>query len=97
MKDIDTIVASFADHPAAETAIKELASAGFDMKNLSVVGKGYHSDEKIMGFYNAGDRIKFWEDARRFLGRLLGAVLRWPFPHRTRGGTSPSCSVIWPR
>jgi hypothetical protein len=60
VRDIDTIVASFADHPADETAIKELASAGFDMKKLSVVGKGYHSDEKIMGFYNAGDRIKFW-------------------------------------
>jgi hypothetical protein len=50
----------FADHPADETAIKELVSAGFDMKKLSVVGKGYHSDEKIMGFYDAGDRIKFW-------------------------------------
>jgi hypothetical protein len=72
MKDIDTIVASFADHPAAETAIKELASAGFDMKNLSVVGKGYHSDEKIMGFYNAGDRIKFWGTRGAFWGGFWG-------------------------
>jgi hypothetical protein len=72
MRDIDTIVASFADHPAAETAIKELASAGFDMKNLSVVGKGYHSDEKIMGFYNAGDRIKFWGTRGAFWGGFWG-------------------------
>ena len=72
MKDLDTIVATFADHPAAETAIKELASAGFDMKNLSVVGKGYHSDEKIMGFYNAGDRIKFWGTRGAFWGGFWG-------------------------
>jgi hypothetical protein len=72
MRDIDTIVASFADHPAAETAIKELASAGFDMKNLSVVGKGYHSDEKITGFYNAGDRIKFWGTRGAFWGGFWG-------------------------
>jgi hypothetical protein len=51
MKSVDTVIATFADHPAAETAIKKLAAAGFDMKNLSVVGKGYHADEKVMGFY----------------------------------------------
>ena len=26
------------------------------MKHLSVVGKGYNIDEKIVGFYNVGDR-----------------------------------------
>jgi hypothetical protein len=62
----------FADHPADETAIKELASAGFDLKKLSVVGKGYHSDEKIMGFYNAGDRIKFWGTRGAFWGGFWG-------------------------
>ena len=60
MEDINTVIAVFADHPAAETAIKKLTSSGFDMKNLSVVGKGYHTDEKVVGFYNTGDRIKFW-------------------------------------
>jgi hypothetical protein len=39
---------------------RKLAAAGLEMKNLSVVGKGYHTDEKVVGFYNAGDRIQFW-------------------------------------
>ena len=48
MENTDTVIAVFADHPAAEAAIKKLTGAGFDMKNLSVVGKGYHTDEKVV-------------------------------------------------
>jgi hypothetical protein len=59
MEKPDTVIAVFADHNAAETAVKKLTAAGFEMKNLSIVGKGYHTDEKVVGFYNAGDRIKF--------------------------------------
>jgi hypothetical protein len=72
IKSVDTVVAVFSDHPAAEMAIKKLASAGFDMKSLSVVGKGYHSDEKIIGFYNAGDRIQFWGMRGAFWGAFWG-------------------------
>jgi hypothetical protein len=59
METTDTVVAVFADHQGAEAAIKKLAEARIDMKHLSVVGRGYHTDEKVVGFYNAGDRIKF--------------------------------------
>ncbi len=60
MENIDTAVAVFADHNEAETAVKKLSTAGFEMKNLSIIGKRYHTDEKVVGFYNAGDRIKVW-------------------------------------
>ena len=60
MNKSDTVVAVFADHQAAETAIKQLTDADFDMKHLTLVGKGYHSEEKVMGFYSTGDRVKFW-------------------------------------
>jgi hypothetical protein len=72
MKNSDTAVAVFADHKAAEAAVKKLTADGFDMKNLSVVGKGYHTDEKVVGFYNAGDRIKFWGTRGLFWGGLWG-------------------------
>lgn len=71
----DTVIAVFADHPAAETAVKKLTTAGFEMKNLSIVGKGYHTDEKVVGFYNAGDRIKFWGMRGAFWGGLWGLFL----------------------
>jgi len=72
MEPADAVIAVFADHQAAETAIRKLTSAGFDMKNLSVVGKGYHTEEKVVGFYTAGDRVKFWGARGVFWGGLWG-------------------------
>jgi len=72
MDTTDTAVAVFADHRAAEIAIKKLTEDGFEMKNLSVVGKGYHTDEKVVGFYNTNDRIKFWGTRGAFWGGLWG-------------------------
>ena len=72
MKTVDTVVAVFSNHQAAEGAVKKLAEAGFEMKNLSLVGKGYHTDEKVVGFYNVGDRIKFWGTQGAFWGGLWG-------------------------
>ncbi len=63
-------VATFADHAGAEAAVKELGLAGFDIKHLSVVGKGYHVDEHVTGFYNQGDRIRFWGTRGAFWGGL---------------------------
>jgi hypothetical protein len=60
MQNSDTIIATLPDHAAAEEAVKKLAQAGFDMKSLTVIGQGFHTEEKVVGFYNTGDRIKFW-------------------------------------
>ena len=75
MEKVDTVIAVFADHPAAEAAVKKLTAAGFEMKNLSVVGKGYHTDEKVVGFYNVGDRVKFWGKRGAFWGGFWGLFL----------------------
>jgi hypothetical protein len=72
MKTIDSVIAVFADHPAAEAAVKKLTAAGFEMKNLSIVGKGYHTDEQVVGFYNTGDRVKFWGTRGAFWGGFWG-------------------------
>ena len=72
MEQADAVIAVFPDHPGAEIAVKKLAAAGFEMKNLSVVGKGYHTEEKVVGFYNLGDRIKFWGARGAFWGGLWG-------------------------
>jgi hypothetical protein len=72
MDQPDAVVAVFADHNAAEAAVKKLNAAGFEMKKLSVVGKGYHTEEKVVGFYSAGDRVKFWGARGAFWGGLWG-------------------------
>jgi hypothetical protein len=68
----DTMVAVFANHEQAEQAVKDLAAAKFDMKQLSIVGKGYHTEEQVVGFYNTGDRMKFWGKRGAFWGGLWG-------------------------
>ena len=68
----DSVVAVFADHTAAETAVKTLAAAGFAVRNLSVVGKGYHTEEQVTGFYNVGDRMMVWGRRGAFWGGLWG-------------------------
>jgi hypothetical protein len=72
MNDNNALIAVFADHQAAEAAVKKLAAAGIDIKHLSVVGKGYHTDENVVGFYNTGDRMKFWGKRGAFWGGLWG-------------------------
>jgi hypothetical protein len=72
MTDNNAVIAVFTDHQTAEAAVKELAGAGIDMKHLSVVGKGYHTEESVVGFYNTGDRVKFWGKRGAFWGGLWG-------------------------
>jgi hypothetical protein len=72
MDKIDTAVAVFANHESAEAAVKKLSAAGFAMKDLSLIGKGYRSEEKVVGFYNTGDRVKFWGKWGAFWGGFWG-------------------------
>ena len=60
----------FNTHVEAEAAIRSLSRSGLDMKKLSLVGKGYHSEEHPVGFYTAGDRIKSWGGVGAFWGAM---------------------------
>jgi hypothetical protein len=68
----DTVVAVFATHEAADAAVRSLAREGFAMKDLSVVGKGYHTEDQAVGFYNIGDRVRFWGKRGLVWGGLWG-------------------------
>ena len=59
MSQHDAFVAVYEKHEAAEAAVRKIAEEGLDMKHFSIVGRGYHTDEKVIGFYSAGDRVKF--------------------------------------
>ena len=63
-------IGTFASHVDAAAAIKQLGLAGFDITQLSVVGKGYHVDEQVTGFYNKADRIRLWGTRGAFWGAL---------------------------
>ena len=72
MNKDNSIVAIYPSHTAAEAAVKELQQSGFDMKKLSIVGRDYHTDEHVVGYYNTGDRMKYWGGVGAFWGWIWG-------------------------
>ena len=74
MSENNAVVGVYNTHTEAETAIKELQRAGFDMKKLSIMGKDYHTEEHVIGYYNAGDRMKFWGKLGAFWGGFWGLL-----------------------
>jgi uncharacterized membrane protein len=75
MAQDDAIVAVYQTHTDAEAAVQELQRAGFDMKKLSIVGKDYHTEEHVVGYYNAGDRMKYWGKLGAFWGGIWGLLV----------------------
>jgi hypothetical protein len=65
----------FNTHEEAENAIRLLGRAGYDVSKLSLVGKGYHSEEHPLGFYTSGDRIKTWGGTGAFWGGMWGLLM----------------------
>jgi hypothetical protein len=45
------------------------------MTKLSIVGKGYETEDQVIGFYNAGDRIKHWGKYGAFWGGIWGLIM----------------------
>ena len=74
MSETNSVVAIYETHAQAEEAVKELQRSGVDMKKLSIVGKDYHTDEHVVGYYNAGDRMKYWGKQGAFWGGIWGML-----------------------
>jgi hypothetical protein len=72
MSETNSVVAIYKTHSQAEEAVEELQRSGFDMKKMSIVGKDYHSDEHVVGYYNTGDRMKYWGKMGAFWGGIWG-------------------------
>jgi len=69
-----TLIAIFKTHKDAEGAITKLHRSGIDMKILSIVGKGHHTKNQVIGISTAGNRIKFWSKLGAFWGSLFGLL-----------------------
>ncbi len=80
MGERHAVVAVCNTHTEAEAAVKELKQAAFNVKKLSIVGKDYHTDKHVVGYYNTGDDyMKYWGTAIRGIGPVLiaGPLLGW--------------------
>ena len=67
-----SVVAIYPQHSDAENAIHLLDKSGFNVKKLAIVGKSYHTEDQVVGYYTTGDRMKHWGKTGAFLGWTLG-------------------------
>lgn len=74
MKDQDFAVSMYDTHQEAEGAVKKLQHAGYDMRKLSIVGKDYHTEENVVGYYNTGNRMLKWGGIGAFWGGIWGLL-----------------------
>ncbi len=74
MTERNSVVAVYDTHEQAEQAVKSLQEAGVDMKTLSIAGKDQHTDEHVVGYYNTGDRMKYWGKMGAFWGGFWGLL-----------------------
>jgi len=70
----DHTVAVYATHTQAENALKTLNSSGYNLKNLSIVGQNYASEEQPVGFVNTGERMWSWGKYGAFWGSIWGML-----------------------
>jgi hypothetical protein len=73
--EANNCIAVFDRHQDAEVAIGDLQRSGYDMKKLSIVGRDYHTEAHAAGFYNAGDKVKYWGKNGAFWGMVFGSLL----------------------
>jgi hypothetical protein len=69
-----SVVAIYKTHEQAERAVKDLQGAGVEMKSLSIAAKDTHTEEQVIGYYNAGDRMKYWGKMGAFWGGFWGLL-----------------------
>ena len=75
MPDYNAVIAVYASHIEAEEAVKALEREGIDMKTLSIIAKDAHSDEHVVSYYNAGDRMKYWGKTGAYWGGFWGLLI----------------------
>jgi uncharacterized membrane protein len=74
MSELNGVLAIYGTHTRAEEAVKELQRAGIDMRTLSIVAKDSDTNRQVVGFYNCGDRMKYWGKTGAFWGGCWGLL-----------------------
>ena len=77
MASTDSLLWTSTTHADAESAIRALHSSGVDIRKLSILGKGYHSEEQALGFYDVGAKMRAWGGMGAFWGAFWGALHSW--------------------
>jgi hypothetical protein len=77
----NSVAAIYNTHTDVEAAVKDLQTAGIDMKLISVVGRDYRTDDHVVGYYKTDNSLKYWGKLGAFWGGiwrlLVGEAFFW--------------------
>ena len=68
----NSVAAIYPDHLAAERAVRQLHEAGFDLDELSIVGRDFQETDEPCGLVSRADYIKTGMKTGSMFGGLLG-------------------------
>jgi len=69
------VFALYDSHHEADQAIRDLQTSGCDMQQLSVIGRGYYTEQGMVGSYTSGDQTKAWGTTGAFWGSLWSVLV----------------------
>jgi hypothetical protein len=70
MKYEHVMSALYSSHELAEQAVEDLHMSGYDLRQLSIVAQGVHPEQRVVGYYNLGDRMLHWGRTGAFWGSI---------------------------
>ncbi len=74
MEHKNSAIALFVEHAEVEKAVRRLCQASIDYRRISVIGKGYQTDQNVIGYYSAGDRMMYWGPNDAFWDGILNVL-----------------------
>jgi uncharacterized membrane protein len=91
----NSVVAVYEAHDAADAAVRALRDAGVDPTKLSVVGRGVHTEDQVVGFYNRGREIRHWGSYGALWGGLWGWLVSGLFWVPGVGHVTAAGWIVW--
>ena len=70
-----SVVAVYPDHAAAEHAVRQLHEAGFNLGDLSIVGRDFQETEEPYGLVSRGDYVKAGAETGALFGWVSGLCI----------------------
>ncbi len=72
---IHGVAAVYPDHDSAEAAVRQLHESGFNLADLSIVGRDFQETEEPYGLVGRGDYVKAGAETGSLIGGLFGLCL----------------------
>lgn len=72
-------VSIYASPDEVQVAITRLRDCGFDLKNLSIIGRDCHREDQVFGYYSGAGLVHYWGRYGDFWSAVWSTLSGWAF------------------